>query len=61
MRSSIFWHFYLSDDYKFYICNCVVSEDGNYDDDNEIGNLCEAKISVFCGSGKNAPTKAYTF
>ena len=33
----------FSDDNKFYICNCV----------------SEAKISAFCGSEKNAQTRAY--
>ena len=43
IRSSVFQYFNFSDDNKFYICNCV----------------SEAKISAFCGSEKNAQTRAY--
>ena len=39
--------------------NCAVSENGDYDNDNESGKSGEAKISAFCSSGKNAPTRVY--
>ena len=45
--------------FTYVTANYVVSEDGDYDDDNETGKPSEAKISAFCGSGKNAPMKAY--
>ena len=45
--------------FTYVTVNCVVSVDGDYDDDNETWKWSEAKISDFCGSGKNAPTRAY--
>ena len=45
--------------FTYVTVNCVVSVDGDYDDDNETGKSSEAKISAFCGSGTNVPTRVY--
>ena len=52
-KSSVFQYFNLSEDNKFYICNCIVNEDGN-DFEEDSRKICESKISAFAGVGKNA-------
>ena len=51
VRSSVFEHFTVTTDNKHFECQCVI------EDDFEKKN-CESRISAYCGTDKNRPTRA---
>ncbi|KAM4044020.1 diphthamide biosynthesis protein 3 isoform 1-T1 [Anomaloglossus baeobatrachus] len=53
MKSAVFEHFTVTQDEKYFVCLCMTSDP----DENK---CCDAKISAYSGSDKNAPTRAST-
>ncbi|XP_073510784.1 uncharacterized protein [Phyllobates terribilis] len=51
MKSAVFEHFTVTQDEKYCVCQCMTS-------DSEENKCCDAKISAYSGSDKNAPTRA---